>query len=139
MFDPACVAEEEGSGWNGSGSLGAPGVRSLRRPWRHHDEATRRYAVARADELGVRAVERELDLSHGIIRYWRERLEAPESEKRSARRPRASVRREVTSPPEVPQFTSPRPRMGERIERRPFDPERTRARGVEASFDQERS
>jgi hypothetical protein len=114
-------------------------VRPLRRPWRHHDEATRRYAVARADELGVRAVERELDLSHGIIRYWRERLETPESEKRRARRPRASVRREMTSPPDPLPFVPQRPRMEERIERRPFDPELTRVRGVEASFDHERS
>ena len=112
MFDPACVVEEEGSGWSGSPSPGAPGVRPLRRPWRHHDEATRRYAVARADDLGVRAVERELDLSHGSIRYWREQLESPDSKRRRARRPRASVRRAAMTPLDVPQVPAPRPRVG---------------------------
>jgi hypothetical protein len=130
-FDPAGVVETEDPGWEDRREKGAPGMRGARRrPRRRYDSLTRAYALERAVQVGsARAVENELGLSHGTIRYWRRAVDG---------QPRARRRRAVQAAPaplDDPPTSPPRPWMASGIERRPFDPEVVRARSVEAIYE----
>jgi hypothetical protein len=130
-FDPAWVIEAEDPGWEDRRQKGAPGMRGVRRrPRRRYDSVIRAYALERVVQVGsVRAVENELGLSHGTIRYWRRAVDG---------QPRARRTRAVqapTSPTDDPPTSPSRPWMASGIERRPFDPEAVRARSIEAIYE----
>jgi len=139
VFDAGRVVDTDGTGWDRQGATGARRVqRAHRRPRRHYDDALRAQALRLATELGSdRAAEQELGLSNGLIRYWRRTLNRPVTSWR-LRLVMPSAR--PTSPPAEPRPAPiPRPWISVPIAQRPFDPEATRARAIEAIFETERS